>query len=636
MTRMVPALRDLLGSAIAAHRGGRLLEAEREYAEILAEAPATPNVIRLLGVLCQQQGATDRAVELFRQAVMLDPRSAEAHRNLGVALHEQGRTKEAVGWLEKSIAIDPKYAQAFRNCGIVLQALDRLDEAVGAFHRAIALMPDYAEAHTNLGAALQEQDDTALAIASHLRAIELKPQLPAAHNNLGLSFAADDRLDNAVAALTHAIVLKPIYPEAISNLAVVLARQRRYSDALSECERALELAPESPLVARNFGVVLQDCHRPNDAIAQFRHAIDLKPDFVDAYAHLASSLEYLGHRLEALDLQRRAVALRPKNADAHLALGMRLLMRGEYEEGFCEYEWRRTRRRLEETSLVPKWNGQNPAGKTILLMAEQGLGDTIQFTRFARRLSTAGASVIVEVQPSLTWLLQSSMPELTFLPRGEASSEVDAQLPLMSLPHVLGTSELELASQIPYLSVDLKAAAVWRGLIPEAPFRVGIAWQGNPEGDRDRSAPLQAFRPLTSVAGVQLVSLQKGFGIEQLTELRGAMDVWSPGQAFDSGPRAFIDTIGIVADLDLVITTDTSIAHLVGALGRPVWIMLKHLPEWRWQFDREDSPWYPTARLFRQQVPGDWNEVVERLTIELSRVVAGERDRLLPRLVAMG
>ena len=375
----------------------------------------------------------------------------------------------------------------------------------------------------------------------------------------------------------------------------------------------------------------------DEAIAGYRRAIELKADFAQAHSNLGNALRVGGRVDEAIAACRRAVMIRPDLADAHFNLSLALLLAGCYGEGWQEYEWRW---RGGSKDLKPRgfkwpaWRAQDLAGKRLLLHAEQGLGDTLQFARFVPIMAARCGAILLAVQPALVRLLAlAGWPNVT-ISDGSRLSGVDFELPLMSAPFVLGITEATIPAEVPSLAADAERVAAWGRRLPQHGFRIGIAWRGRPNVpiDRGRSFPLRCLAALAQVPGVRLISLQKDHGLEELDELPSGMIVETLGPEFDAGPGGFLDAAAVMLSLDLIVSVDTSLAHLAGALGRPVWIALQRVPDWRWLLEREDSPWYPTARLFRQRVAQDWDEVFARMATELARVVARLDHRgLVPR-----
>ncbi len=474
--------------------------------------------------------------------------------------------------------------------GVQLARQGRLADAVGAYERAIAAEPGLAEAHYNLGIAHRALGRMEDAASCWRRAIELRPEFVPAHNNLGSALLELGQVDAAIAA--H--------------------------------RRALALDPRSIAALVNLGNALRQAGRPDEAAEAYRGALAVKPDEAMAHGNLGLALQDLGKLAESEAAYRRAIALRPDYADAHRNLGMLLLLLGRFPEGWAAYRWRwHTRWHPRRQFPFPAWDGGAVAGKRLLLHAEQGLGDTIMFCRLAAVLSARGAAITLEVQPALVRLLVGLAGVERILPTGAALPQLDLEAPLLDLPGLLGLDAGNVPAAIPYLRAEPERVARWRALLDGRPgLKVGIVWQGNPNSiaDLGRSLPLGTFAPLAALPGVRLIALQKGAGREQLAALPAVGDL---GPDFDAGPDAFLDTAAVMQGLDLVVTADTAVAHLAGALGRPCWIVLKSVPDWRWMLHRSDTPWYPSVRLFRQARRGDWDEVFRRVADALAALNAG-------------
>jgi tetratricopeptide (TPR) repeat protein len=552
-------LDQALELALTHHRAGELRQAEQLYREILQVDPRHVNALHLLGLVTHQVGRSDLAIDLISQAIGIKPDFAEAHNNLAIALKELGRLDQAVASYKRAVDLKPDYLEAHSNLAVALVERGRLEEALASAERALRLKPDFAEAHNNLGMVLRAQGTSERAVASFQEAVRLKPDYAVAQNNLGIILADLGRLEEAEAAIQQAVRLKPDYTEAHNNL----------------------------------GVVLVDLGRMEEAVASYQRAISLKPDY----------------------------------AAAHNNLGIAWLLMGKLQQGWTEYEWRW---KCTELTLPPYrqplWDGSPLEGRTILLQSEQGLGDTLQFIRFAPLVARSGGRVIVVCRRPLARLLASSPDIAAVVGEGEPLPEFAVYAPLLSLPRLLGTTLATVLANVPYLAADPALVTFWqRELSAIDGFRIGIAWQGNPEyrKDRFRSIPLLQFAPLARLEGVKLVSLQKGPGTEQLHGGSRDFPVIDLGSRLDETAGSLMDTAAVMMNLDLVIAADLAIAHLAGALAIPVWTALADIPDWRWLLEREDSPWYPTMRLFRQTQRGDWGSVFERMT--------GAVRALLPR-----
>jgi len=456
------------------------------------------------------------------------------------------------------------------------------------------------------------------AAAAYRRALALDRTAAKTHNNLAVALAEQRRFGSALAHYREAVRLDPDYAYAHFNFGNAYRELGRYADAVSAYERALKLSPGWAAALLNCGLALASLGEQAAAEASYREALAARTDYPEAHNNLGLALQIQGHLDEAMQHFDRALELAPNFANAHSNRAQLNLLRGDLRSGWPEYEWRW---RLPGVSLsplaIPIWDGSPLAGRSLLLRAEQGFGDTIQFVRFASLLEQAGVFVIVECQPTLVSLIARVPGVRQTMTRGAGIGRCDVQVALASLPHLLGITEI---SAIPapqsYLQADPRLVAQWRERLASGDAkRVGIAWKGSSGHPQDchRSIPVDQFANLATIPGVKLVSLQAG--VQAPANLHAAQPLAAPSE---EQPLSWEETAAIVANLDLVITCDTSIAHLAGALGVPVWIALPLVPDWRWLLEREDSPWYPNTRLFRQTQLDDWAEVFKRIAAELA------------------
>ncbi|HXY37801.1 MAG TPA: tetratricopeptide repeat-containing glycosyltransferase family protein [Planctomycetaceae bacterium] len=484
--------------------------------------------------------------------------SADRCRQSAIALQKQGRLEDAIHLYLRGLAQNPADAAGFRCLGTAYKKQGRLDLAAACFRRAVELSPAFPEAWNNLGNTLSEQGDVPGAAECFLRACRVQPEFAGAHFN---------------------------YAQALAGMG-------RFEASIAACRRAIELEPRSAEFYNGLGIVLFDTQQVDEALVAYEQALALRPDF--ASAHYNRSLVWL--------------------------------LKGDFARGWSEYEWRW---KLPETPPCPhqqpRWDGATASNATILLDAEQGLGDTIQFARYARLVKQRVGKVILRCQKPLVGLLRSLSGVDQVISQEEPIPKFDAWLPLMSVPQFFTASIDSIPATIPYLAVDDAMVRFWQPRIERfAGLRVGIHWQGNPAflKDRFRSIPLACFEPLAKLPGVRLISLQKGAGTEQLTQPIVTFPVVDLGlkPAEIHGP--FVDTAAILRCLDVVVTSDTSLAHLAGALGVETWLAVPHVPEWRWLLDREDTPWYPTLRLVRQSYVGQWSGVFVRIAAALGNRAA--------------
>lgn len=494
-----------------------------------------------------------------------------------------------------------------------------LAEAAALYRQVLAAKPDHVAAHFNLGIVGQGMGDFAGAVECFERALALRPDLAEAHNSLGLTLRRQEKLDEAKGHYERALALKPEYADALSNLGVLL-RQLDQLDESEKClTKALLLRPENAGMLDNLGNTLREMGRLAESAACHERAIALQPQLANAHNNLGYTLRKQGKLKEARASIRRALELDPKSADIQWNLCLLDLLEGNLAEGWRGYEVRHQRKENRPRQFAqPQWRGEPLDGARILLHSEQGLGDSIQFLRYVPLVRAAGGTVILNVPETLR-SLAAELPGVDMVTaEGEALPEFTWQCPLLSLPLALKTTLDSIPSDVPYLKAPQTGvgAADQVGWLANA-VCVGLVWSGNPRcaEDRMRSMRLKEFAPLLALEGFRFFSLQMGAAAAQLDEAQGRIT----GPITDLRPAIhdFADTAALVEGLDLVISVDTSVAHLAGALAKPVWLLLPFAPDWRWLLEREDSPWYPTMRIFRQPQFGDWASVVEKVTREL-------------------
>ena len=607
-------------------QAGEFSQAEQIFRRILQYDQSNAQVFYFLGVANQFQGRHGEAMARYQQALRMEPNYPEAHNNLGSLLQALGRYADAEASYREALRLKSNYPEAHINVGIVLAGQGRLAEAVANFQQALLLKPDCPEAHFQLGNALRAQAQLSEAIDRYQQALHIKPNYPEARVNLGIVLETLDRCTEAVSNYQQALRLKPDCSEAHFQLGNALRVQGQPSEAVDSYQRALQLNPNYPEAHVNLGIVQETLERQSDAVASYQQALCLKPNYREALINLGSALREQGKLEEAMASFQQALRHRPDDAEAHWNRALLWLLLGNFEQGWPEYEWRWKCKHISPHPLSELfWDGSRLDGRTILLDAEQGLGDTLQFIRYATQVQERGGRVIARCQPPLRRLLATCPGIDQVIAQGESLPELDVVAPLMSLPALFGTTLESLPAEIPYLFVDAALETRWRqelGMVHA--FKVGIAWQGNRSHhkDRHRSIPLARFEPLSQLTGVQLFSLQTGPRAEQLQEVIERFSVIDLGAKVND----FMDTAAIMKNLDLIITVDTSIAHLAGALGVPAWVAVPFAPDWRWLLEREDSPWYPTLRLFRQQRRLDWDDVFGKMTRALQARLSQSRQ----------
>ncbi len=548
-----------------------------------------------------QSGQLRAAEEAYRKILQTEPRSGRVWFVLGNLCADQKRLVEAAACIRQALEFEPREPMGYLHLGNVLLQLQNYAEAETAYRRCLQYQPRHVEALVNLGFALNELDRFEEARACYEQARALQPELPEIHHNLGNVLREQGQIEEAMACYEEALRLRPDYAKAHINKGVALVGRGDVAEGAACLRRGVELQPDFAEAHNSLGTALSAQGDLTDAIAQYEHAIRLKPDFPEAYWN------------------RSLVRL----------------LQGDYERGWRDYEWRwRCRRAFPLPNLSqPRWDGSPLEGRTILLYAEQGLGDTLHFVRYAALLKAQGARVVLQCQAPLIPLLSRCAGIDEIIPWGARPPAFDIWTPMLSLPHLLQTRLESIPADIPYLFADPALVEHWRRQFASVPgFKVGIAWQGSPRHpwDRHRSVRLSCFEPLARVRGVQLISLQQGPGTEQLQGCSFA--VANLGDLIDRTSGAFMDTAAILRNLDLVITVDTALAHLAGGLGVQAWLALHYTPDWRWLLGRDRSPWYPTIRLFRQPAIGDWTSVFARMAEEL-QALARRKSRHLSLLI---
>lgn len=490
--------------------------------------------------------------------------------------------------------------------------------AVDALRRAAEASPGDPAIWAELGRALRLTRDLQGSEAAFRRAVDLDPSAAKAVLGLGLALKAQDRLTEAAEAFRRAIRVDPAYADAFNNLANTLSALGRSTPALMAYRAALRRNPGHADALSNLGVLLRKLGRADEALDAFERAVVLAPRSATAWFNLANALS-AQERPEAEAAYRRAIALKPDWASARFNHALWLLREGRLREGFAEYEWRKAKpdfKALGQRLPQPVWKGQPLEGKVVLATAEQGLGDSLQWARFLPLLARRGATVLVEARPGARELFSTIEGVAGVVGPGDWIERLDFQCSLFSLPHAFGVDLATIPAEVPYVHPPEALIARWRRALPPGGRRIGLVWQGNPTSkvDKGRSFPLAALRPLSQVKDAAFVCLQRDHGLDQLGD--APFPITRLGPAYEAG--SLLDTAALIANLDLVIACDTAVAHLAGALGKPVWIALKTPAEWRWLRGRGDSPWYPSARLYRQAASGDWESVVSAMAGDLA------------------
>jgi tetratricopeptide (TPR) repeat protein len=580
-------------AAVQHLQAGRSADAEGCCQTILAEDPTNSDALHLMGLIAARANRLDSAVEFFAQAIRRSPDNPDYFSNLGLVLQRQGRLEDAAKVYDRALLLNPNFAEGWNNFGLILQKLNRSDEAVASYQRALKIDPRHLGAINNLGNLLFELHRYEEALPLFELSEQIKPGDAGIYNTHGVCLQRTMKFEEALVSYRQALAVDPDLPQAHNNIASVYQTSGRHEEALVSLDRALALRPSYGEALINRALTLFELRKIDEAFASFDRAIAVMP----AHAHFGAAL-------------------------FRLAIG-------DFDAGWALREWRW---KIPELGLIerkfsqPVWRGNEPlAGKTILLYSDEGLGDTIQFVRYARMVADLGARVILEIEDALHSLL-CDLPEISHcLPksRGELPA-FDFHCALTSLPLALRTRIETIPSAPSYLPAPAETRRrQWEGRLgPRDRLRVGLVWSGSPKhkNDHNRSLALHALSPILELDAT-FVSLQKGVRHDDKAFLEQRPDVMDVEEHL----LDFIDTAALISCLDLVISVDTSVAHLAGALGCPVWILLPYTPDFRWLLDRDDSPWYPTARLFRQAENREWAGVLHQVRTELRGLISARK-----------
>ncbi len=622
--------KQLLQEAYELHQAGELTASAELYHKILEKQPEHVDVIFLLGTLNLQLRNLDSATMFLTKTIALNPDHVKAYNNLGTVFQEQHKLNEAIASFNRAIALKPDYADALYNLGNALKEQGKLDKAEESYRKAILARPEYVDAHYNLGNTLKEQHKLYKAAESYKQTISFKPDYATAHCNLGSVLQELGKIDEAIASYKLATTLKPDYAMAHCNLASALQELGKIDEAIAIYKKVISFKPDYVMAYDNLGSALQESGRLDEATACYRKAITLNPDYANAHCNLGSALQEFSKIDEAINSYDRAISLNPDMAIAHKNKSITLLLTENFKEGWLEYEWRlRTKAHSLRDLHKPKWDGSPLNGKSILVHAEQGFGDTIQFVRYLPMVKAQGGHVIFECHKHLFRLLKDCAGIDKIIENTSnrvPTVQFDVHIPLLSLPGVFGTTMDSIPSDVPYITVDTGLLKQWHMRFEhDAGFKIGIVWAGNPafKNYHNRSCSLADFTELAEIPGLSFYSLQKGFASVEINKPPEDMKIINLENELDD----FADTAALMKNLDLIISTDTATVHLAGAIGKPIWTLLHSAPDWRWFLNRSDSPWYPSMRLFRQSKLNNWAGVFEQVKKELLYTLNTERQR---------
>lgn len=638
--------------ALSHHQKGDLLAAKALYEQVLSLDPEHPDALHLLGVIAHQTQRHALSIELITRALQADNERPSFWNNKGIALQALDKYEEALYCFENALKLEIDYAAAYNNKGNALRALNRHAEAAQSFIEATKRDPNYAEAYNNLGVVYRETNEYPNAVTSLDRAIAIKANYADAHynkgqvlsdlknylgaldsynaslalnknnadawNNRGVALEKLGYKEEALGSFNQALQIRPAFAEALNNQANILINKNQYMDALASIEKAIALQPDYFEAHTGRAFIMNEMGRFHESLESFEHAIKINPLSPEPHNSRGTLLHDLGRFDDALNSYDQAIGLREDYHEAVCNKSIALLQAGNYAKGWELFEsrWKNKDNGLTlRYSEEKRWKGgDNLRGKIILLHAEQGLGDTLQFCRYAIMLSELGARVILEVQKPLVGLMNTLAGAHQVVEQGLPVPHFDFHCPLMSLPLRFKTTIQTIPSPTAYLASSQVKVSEWRqrlGLRTKP--RIGLAWSGNPayKGDETRSLLLKEILEYLP-ENCEYICLQK-----EVRDRDSAVLAQSSIRFFDKEHIDFSDSAAICDLVDLIVTSDTSVAHLAGALGRPTWVMLKHVPDWRWLREGENSPWYESVRLFRQRADRQWKPVLAKIAAQL-------------------
>ena len=579
------------------------------------------------GLNLHQRGNLNDAQNIYEQILSIQENNFDALQLLGALFAQVKKYPQAIKFLSKAIIVDPNHAGCFSNLGISFQKLRRLEEALSSYDKAISLQADYAEAYSNRGAVLQELKRFDEALSSYDKAISIKGDYAEAFNSRGTVLEELKCLEEALSSYHKAISINKDYTEAYYNRGNVLHKLKRLEEALSSYDKAISLHEDYAEAYSNRGLVLQDLKRLEEALSSYDKAISLHEDYAEAYSNRGTVLEELKRLDEALSSYEKAISINKDYAEAYWNSSICYLLAGNFNEGWARYEWRWQSKSISKTAGIrkfsqPLWLGTEVLkDQTIFLYAEQGLGDTIQFSRYVSLVAGLGAKVVLEVQPSLVKLLSYLEGISQIISKGDKLPNFDYQCPLMSLPLAFKTELKTIPSVSKNISTDEKKVEKWQAILGEKTKpRVGIVWSGAVNHKNDLQRSLKLSQLITHLpSDYEYLSLQK----ETSDVDKEVLIEYCKIKHFGDDLKDFTDTAALCELIDIVISVDTSVAHLAGTLGKNTWVLLPYSPDWRWLLDRNDSPWYSSVKLYRQEKINDWESALVNIESDLKKLLKG-------------
>ncbi len=568
------------------------------------------------GVQLHQSGQLENAAQIYKAILANDPEHADAMHLLGFVSHQAGDNKTAEELISRAVQHHPETPFFHNSLGIVYESMGQYDKAINCFQIALKIKPDMTEVLNNMGLALMKKGRPEKSLPVFKMALKNDPDNPDILGNLAEACRMLKGFDDAMGLYERAVQLAPDHLQACFGLADIYQKLDKPDDALHMYEKILEIQPNHTEALLNKGIILHMQGRISEAIDCYKQITAADPSDTRAYDNLGKAFQDMGDIEKSLHYYDITLKQEPENADTHFDRSLVLLLMGNLEQGFREYEWRFLKSHWKKTYPYrlnkSRWNGTPFYGKRLFVHAEQGFGDTIQFIRYLPAVKALGGEVIFETQKQLSGLFQD-FPGIDCLVAADTAirpeMNFDGYIPLLSLPCLFRTTLDTIPARIPYLYADPSKVDLWKKHISGPEFKIGLVWAGSPTNndDRNRSIPLHRFSPLCSIPGVRVYGLQKGRTTDHVLVPSNDVDIINFGNELED----FSDTAGLIENLDLVISVDTATAHLAGAMGKPVWTLLPFAPDWRWLTKRNDTPWYPTMRLFRQPEYGNWKRVIQ-------------------------
>lgn len=630
------------------HRQGDWSQAEQIYRSILAAEPGNPATTQLLGSLMVQDGRSQDAIPLLQDVLSKEPNNTTALGNMGTAYSRLKQFPQAIDCYMRALAIEPNSPDVARNLGSVLLKARRFADAIPALKHALKLVPNNLASEMNLAIALLKTEQFAEAIPYFEKVLQKQPDHRQALAGLGQVLLKDEvPTERCLECWKKLAEQEPNHAGILNNLATTYKGLKRFDEAEAVCRELLEKRPEYLPAICNLGLVLASVGRFEEARDCLRQAIAHNEQRTDrseqatpadevpideakwseiagvAYCQLAATTNMLGNQQEAEEAVAKALAINPDDAESHMMRGFLRMQNGDYQQGWPDYEWRKKGKHAPRKIPGKEWDGSSDPNQTVLLHAEQGLGDSIHFIRYAKLVRERAGRVAFLSHKPLTKLMKLCPYLDEVIADGEPLPKYDVQVPLLSLPGVFQTSFETVPGEVPYLFPQEELVEKWKQRLSQLDgFRIAIAWQGNKEfaNDQYRRVPLQQFGVLAKLPNVHLISVQKGDGSEQLADIDFPVHTW---EDMDTEAGAFMDSAAVMKNVDLVISPCTATPHLAGALGVPVWLAKSFAAEWRWfADDREQNPWYPSMRMFRQPTLGDWQSVFAKMSLELGKLLA--------------